>query len=206
MGVSLSKNNIVPIAEAAVKAALAKGATPEAAQAKAAALTNIGVGLGWDVSNVGAAIDLDASVVAVGADGKAVTDGFVFYNKLTAFDGKIRHNGDNLTGKGEGDDETIDVNLDLPTNVNSLVFAVTIHEAQTRGQDFDKVAGAFIRVVDKTSGDELARYSLSENGGGNDTMIFGELRRTDDSWAFAATSAAQAGGLEAIVAKYAVSI
>jgi tellurium resistance protein TerD len=68
------------------------------------------IGLGWDTnaSTTGAAFDLDASVFILGANSKLVGDDyFVFYNNAKSPDGAVTHTGDNLTGDGDGDDESI---------------------------------------------------------------------------------------------------
>ena len=129
-------------------------------------LTNVQVGLGWDArSTDGAAFDLDASVFLVGDDGKVLSDGhFVFYNQKTSPDGAVIHAGDNTTGAGEGDDETVTINLPgVEAGVKRIVFAVTIHEAESRKQNFGMVRNAFMRVLNKDSSTELARFDLSED-------------------------------------------
>ena len=80
---------------------------------EAPGLSAVLVGLGWDARTTsGADFDLDASALLVGAAGKVLSDQhFVFFNNLTSPDGSVEHTGDNLTGEGEGDDETIKVNL-----------------------------------------------------------------------------------------------
>ena len=108
----------------------------------------------------GAPFDLDASVFVLGEDGKVRNNSdFVFFNNLTGGDGAVVHQGDNLTGQGEGDDEVIVVTLDkLPANVAKISFAATIYEADQRRQNFGMVQNAFIRVVNGDGGKEVARY------------------------------------------------
>ena len=99
-------------------------------------LTSIAVGLGWDArSTTGADFDLDASALLTGANGKVLSDAhFVFFNNLKSPDGSVEHTGDNLTGEGEGDDETINVELpSVPAEVQKIVFTVSIYEAEQRG-------------------------------------------------------------------------
>ncbi|RRZ39599.1 TerD family protein, partial [Klebsiella pneumoniae] len=108
------------------------------------------VGLGWDARVTdGQAFDLDASVFLVGENGKVLSDShFVFYNNTTSPDGAVQHQGDNRTGEGDGDDESLKIKLDAePADVDKIIFVVTIHDAQARRQSFGQVSGAFIRLV-----------------------------------------------------------
>ncbi len=130
---------------------LAKGGNVSLSK-EAPGLTAVTVGLGWDVrTTTGTDYDLDASALLCNESGKVVSDRhFVFYNNLTSPDGSVQHTGDNLTGEGEGDDESINVNLaGVPAEVSKIVFPVSIHDAQNRGQSFGQVRNAFIRVVNQ---------------------------------------------------------
>lgn len=177
---------------------------------EAPGLTNITVGLGWDPRVTdGQAFDLDASVFVLGANGKVLNDGsFIFYNNKSTADGTIVHRGDNTTGAGEGDDEQVKVNLgEIAAEVDKLVFAVTIHDADTRGgQNFGMVAKAFIRVVNDADGKELARFDLSEDASVETAMIFGEVYRNGAEWKLRAVGAGFAGGLGPLATSFGVSI
>ncbi|MEU0933944.1 TerD family protein [Embleya sp. NPDC005971] len=119
-------------------------------------LTRIRMGLGWDPAKAGSSIDLDASCIAFDAQGKKVVT--VWFMKLSGLNGAIVHSGDNLTGEGEGDDESIVVRLDaLPPQVTGLVFTVN----SFLGQKFTEVSRAFCRLVDDTTDAELVRFDLS---------------------------------------------
>src|SRR5690554_6530270 len=126
---------------------------------EAPGLTEVTVGLGWEPRVTdGAKFDLDASVFILGENGKVLTEKhFVFYGNLKSLCGNVIHNGDNRTGEGAGDDESVDVNLaGLGDDAKKLVFAVTIHDAEARKQNFGQVDGAYIRVLNKSDGTELA--------------------------------------------------
>ena len=145
---------------------------------EAPGLSEIIVGLGWDPRVTdGTEFDLDASVFITGDNGKVLTDaGFIFYNNKLSADGSVEHLGDNRSGQGEGDDEQVTVKLTgLAADVRKLVFAVTIHDAEARKQSFGQVSNAYIRVVNKADGKEIARYDLSEDASTETAMIFGEL-------------------------------
>jgi tellurium resistance protein TerD len=167
------------------------------------------VGLGW-VARVtdGAAFDLDASVFMLGANGKVRSDAdFIFYNNRTSSDGSIVHGGDNLTGAGEGDDEQVSVDLmGVSNDVQKLIFAVTIHDADERRQNFGMVSNAFIRVVNDESGQEIVRFDLSEDACIETTMAFGELYRHRGEWKFRAVEQGFQGGLGALASSYGVNV
>ncbi|MGW4482035.1 TerD family protein [Rhodococcus triatomae] len=172
-------------------------------------LTAITVGLGWDQrTTTGAAYDLDASALLTGPERKVLSDAhFVFYNNLKSPDGAVEHTGDNLTGEGDGDDESINIDLTaLDPRVTNIFFPVSIHEAVERGQSFGQVINAFIRIVDRNTGIELARYDLSEDASTETAMIFGEVYRNGPEWKFRAVGQGYASGLAGIARDYGVNI
>ncbi|MDD5319852.1 MAG: TerD family protein [Methylococcales bacterium] len=176
---------------------------------EAPGLNKIVVGLGWDArATDGAAFDLDASAFLVKLDGKVRSDSdFCFYNNKVVADGAVQHTGDNTTGAGEGDDEVIKVELSkIPADLDKVVFAVTIHEAEARKQNFGQVNHAFIRVVNEAGGQEIARYDLSEDASVETSMIFGEIYRIGADWKFKAVGQGFAGGLGPLAASFGVSV
>ena len=121
-------------------------------------LTRVRMGLGWDPAQGSKNIDLDASVIAFDNAGRKLE--IVWFLSLKGFSGAIVHTGDNVTGQGEGDDEQIQVDLSrLPDKVSALVFTIN----SFRGQKFTQVSRAFCRLVDDLTGEELARYDLSDS-------------------------------------------
>ena len=176
---------------------------------EAPGLNKIVVGLGWDArATDGAAFDLDASAFLVKLDGKVRSDSdFCFYNNKVVGDGAVQHAGDNTTGAGEGDDETIKVELaKIPGDLDKVVFAVTIHEAETRKQNFGQVNHAYIRVLNEDGGQEIARYDLSEDASIETAMIFGEIYRVGTDWKFKAVGQGFAGGLGPLAKSFGVSV
>lgn len=167
------------------------------------------VGLGWDARVTdGQAFDLDASVFLVGENGKVLSDShFVFYNNTTSLDGAVQHQGDNRTGEGDGDDEQVKIDLTkVAADVKKLVFAVTIHEADSRKQNFGMVSNSFMRVVNNDNGSEIARFDLSEDASTETAMIFGELYRHGAEWKFKAVGQGFAGGLAALATQHGINI
>jgi tellurium resistance protein TerD len=176
---------------------------------EAPGLTNIVIGLGWDTrSTDGSDFDLDASMFVLKEDNKVRSDSdFIFYNNKTGADGAVEHLGDNLTGEGEGDDEQIKVNLNtVPQDVANLAVGVTIHEAETRRQNFGMVSNAFIRVVNGADNSEIARYDLSEDASTETAMVFGEVYRRGSEWKFKAVGQGFQGGLGPLARNYGVNV
>ncbi|EPV6727643.1 TerD family protein [Klebsiella aerogenes] len=171
-------------------------------------MKNVLVGLGWDVRTTdGQDFDLDASALLLSETGKVRSDSdFIFYNNLKSADGSVTHTGDNRTGEGDGDDESLIVKLDMiPANVAKIIFVVTIHDAQMRRQSFGQVSGAFIRLVNNDSQHEVARYDLTEDASSETAMLFGELYRHNGEWKFRAVGQGYAGGLSSVCAQYGIN-
>ena len=176
---------------------------------EAPGLKHVVVGLGWDPRVTdGQEFDLDASVFLCGEDGKVRGDtDFVFYNNKVGGDGAVEHQGDNRTGEGDGDDEQVKIDLSsVPADVKKLAFAVTIHEADSRKQNFGMVSNAFMRVVNGEDGKELARYDLSEDYSTETAMIFGEVYRHGDEWKFKAIGQGFGGGLHPLASSFGVNV
>ncbi|TYB43543.1 TerD family protein [Actinomadura chibensis] len=191
MGVSLAKGGNVSLTKAAPN------------------LTAVTVGLGWDVrATTGADFDLDASALMLAATGKVISDQhFVFFNNLKSPDGSVEHTGDNLTGEGEGDDESINVDLTaVPAECDRIVFPVSIYDADNRQQNFGQVRNAFIRIVNRTDGNELARFDLTEDASTETAMVFGELYRHSGEWKFRAVGQGYASGLAGIAMDFGVNV
>ena len=187
---------------------LAKGGNVSLTKA-APGLKAISVGLGWDVRQTdGAPFDLDASVFLLSAGGKVRSDAdFIFYNNKKSVEGAVEHQGDNLTGVGEGDDESVKMNLEgMPTEVDKIAVSVTIHEAESRRQNFGMVSKAFVRVVNLADNAEIARYDLSEDSSTETAMVFGEIYRNGAEWKFRAVGQGFQGGLGPLARNYGVNV
>jgi tellurium resistance protein TerD len=172
-------------------------------------LKSVWIGLGWDVRRTsGAEFDLDASLFMLGGNGRVRSDAdFIFYNNPQSSDGSVVYAGDNRTGAGEGDDEVINVGLTrVPTDVTRLVIVVSIHEAEARGQNFGMVSNAFVRVLNRDTNKEIARYNLSEDGGANTAVILGEIYRHSGEWKFKAVGQGYTGGLGPLARDFGVNI
>lgn len=160
-------------------------------------LKHIMVGLGWDEAQQGNSsggflgllksmpqdIDCDASAILCNSDGKYMD--LVYYRNLQLSNGSIVHQGDNLTGAGDGDDEQIMVDLSkVSSSVGKIVFVVNIYQASDRKQHFGMIQNAFIRLVDMDKNSEICRYNLSDNYYGMEGLIVGEIYRYNGEWKF----------------------
>ena len=186
---------------------LSKGGNVSLAKADPT-MTKVLMGLGWDPrATDGQDFDLDASAFLLTSTGKVRGDNdFIFYNNLSDTAQSVVHAGDNRTGAGDGDDESLKVDLTkIPAEVDKIAFTVTIHDAEARRQSFGQVGGAFIRLVNDATGIEVARYDLSEDASTETAMIFGELYRHNNEWKFRAVGQGYAGGLEAMCDQYGIS-
>lgn len=176
---------------------------------EAPTMTKMIVGLGWDVrATDGAGFDLDASAFMLNASGKVRSDAdFIFYNQPKSADGSVAHSGDNRTGAGEGDDESIVVELGkVPADVEKIAVCVTIHDAEARKQNFGMVAKAYIRCVNAAGDVEIAKYDLSEDASVETAMIFGEIYRNGADWKFKAVGQGFQGGLGPLAKNFGVNV
>ena len=177
----------------------------------APALKRAMIGLGWDAKDpgrVGAEFDLDASCFLIDANGRAngIQD-FIFYNNLVGGNGSVQHQGDNLTGAGDGDDEQILIEFDrVPANIQKIAIAITIHDADVRRQNFGMVHNAFARVVDNDTQREMIRFDLGEDFSTETAIIAVEFYRHNGSWKMAAVAQGYAGGLAPLARSYGLNV
>lgn len=147
------------------------------------------VGLGWDVNRRGGVdYDLDAWAMAINSKGLQRKN-TVYFGNTSDSSRMITYGGDNLTGAGEGDDETITIKLnELPEDYWRILVGVTIFHGKSRKQVFSDVDNTFIRVFDKQSGKELCRYDDQFKGefGNCTTVLFGMFEKTPEGWEFMA--------------------
>ena len=164
------------------------------------------MGLGWDAnaSTTGQDFDLDASVFILGENKKILSDGhFVFYNNLVSPDGAVEHTGDNLTGAGDGDDESIKVDLSkINPQTVEICFVVTIHKAEERHQNFGQVRNSFVRIYNPDTKEEILKYELDEDFSIETAVEFGRIYKRNNEWKFEAVGVGSKGGLQDFLNKY----
>ena len=167
------------------------------------------IGLGWDArATDGAAFDIDGSIFLLKADGKVRADvDMIFYNNLKSSDGSVTHSGDNTTGAGDGDDETVIVDLaTVPAEIDKIAVCVTIPDAEARKPNFGMVSKAYVRCVNANGNTEIARFDLSEDGSAETAMVFGEIYRNGADWKFKAIGQGYKGGLGPLAASFGVGV
>lgn len=170
-------------------------------------LTKMSVGLGW-IPNEGTGhdFDLDASAFMIDANRLIpVEANFIFYGNTDSPDGALHHTGDDPTGgnSADGDDETIEVDLSkVDPAITEILFVVTIHEAESRKQNYGQVRDSYIRIVDDATGQEVAKYELGEDFSIETAVEFGRLYKRDGKWKFEASGIGYRQDLAFFLAKY----
>lgn len=169
-------------------------------------LSKVGVGLGWDPNEgTGFDFDLDASAFMLGENKKLPKEEFfVFYNNQKSPDGAVESSGDDLTGgNSDGDDETLTVDLKkVDAKIQEILFTVTIHDFESRRQNFGQVRNSFIRIYNSQTNEEIAKYELDEDFSVETAVEFGRLYKRNGEWKFEAMGIGYKGGLQYFVDKY----
>lgn len=167
---------------------------------EAPGLSKIMLGLGWvERKTVGVDFDLDVSAIMLTESGRARSDDdMIFYLQPVSKCGSVTYGGDNKKGADAAgvDAETMSVDLrEVPQEIKKIVFTVTIYGWRKRRQNFGMVSDAYIRLVDESSGKEVARYDLTEDASTETAMIFAELYRNGSDWKFKAVGQGYVNGL-----------
>jgi tellurium resistance protein TerZ len=189
---------------------LTKGGTLSLKKDDGGELTRVRMGLGWDQAKkggffgglTGGSIDLDASALLFDANRNLVD--YVAFNHLRSKDGSVSHGGDNLTGAGDGDDETIDVDLSrVPANVTAIAFVITSYS----GQAFDKIQNVFCRLVDLSAGQkEVVKYQLGSEQGNSNAQVMAVVARSGSGWTFRAIGESSKGKVAKDMVKVSASV
>lgn len=174
---------------------MTKGQQVSLTKAGGGTLTKVRMGLGWDATKKRGmfggmktqSIDLDASCLLFDGAGNLVDQ--VWFQQLNSADGSVRHTGDNRTGAGDGDDESVVVDLSrVPSGVKTLVFTVN----SFTGQDFSQIENAYCRLVDETNEEEIAKFTLTGSGQ-HTAQLMAKVTREGQGWAMTAIGAAASG-------------
>ena len=170
-------------------------------------LSKITVGLGWDPNEgTGYDFDLDASAIMINENRKLLNEQhFVFYNNLKSPDGSLEHTGDDPDGKSSDgdDDEAIKIDLNrVSSDVQEILFIVTIDDFQARKQNFGQVRNSYIRIVDDLKGEEIAKYELDEDFSIETGVEFGRLYKRNGQWKFEASGIGYQADLAFFLEKY----
>ena len=167
-------------------------------------LDKVILGAGWDVATMGQDFDIDISAFLVGSNNKVnqIPQDVIFFNNK--FSDGIYLEGDNRTGAGEGDDERIQIDLSqIRSDIQRIVFIVTIHEAQARRQTFGMVNNSYVRLLDSKNNErELCRFNLKENGSTVTSVVFAELYKDGYEWYFKAIGDGKIADLNGMLGLY----
>lgn len=162
---------------------------------------NVLVGIGWQLNAFDSdTLDVDVSCFLLNKDGKTrVDEDFIFYNNLSACEGAIVHNGDNLIGAGDGDDESISVDMNgIPFDVVKVMFVLSIYKGEEKNQQMSSIRNGYIRILNIANGFEVLRYEISPdvaNSEGETSMLVASLNREGPKWHFEAIGQLVQGGL-----------
>jgi tellurium resistance protein TerD len=153
-------------------------------------LDHLAAGLSWDANQAanGPTFDLDAfALVLKGGKLFHETDGLMYFNRQSILNGAITSSGDNLTGAGDGDDETVNILLSkLPADAEEVLIAVNIYDAAGKHENFGQVSSAAIRLYNAATNTELMKYDLSEDYSSFTGVLMGKVYRKDGEWKFTA--------------------
>lgn len=169
--------------------------------------TNVTIGLGWTPNEgTGQSFDLDCSVFMLNEQGVIPNESnFIFFNNLVSPDGAVKHTGDDRTGSNSagGDDEQILIDINKMSNdIKELLFIATIHDAIQKGQNFGQVKNAYIRIVNNTDGQEIAKFDLGEDFSIETSVEFGRIYQKNGEWKFDASGIGYREDLSFFVSKY----
>jgi tellurium resistance protein TerD len=173
----------------------------------AVGFTNITVGLGWEPNEgTGADYDLDVSAIMIDKNRKMPNkDYFVFYGNLKSPDGALTHTGDDPDGTSSDgdDDESIVIDMTkINSNIQEILFVVTIDGAEDKKQNFGQVRDSYIRLIDNNSGKEVMKYELGEDFSIETGIEFGRLYRRNNEWKFDASGIGYKEDLAFFLGKY----
>ncbi len=167
-------------------------------------LEKVILGAGWDVASIGQDFDVDIAAFLLNANGKVgqIPQDVIFFNNK--FGDGIYLEGDNRTGAGEGDDERIQIDLSqIRSDVQKIVFIVTIHNAQEKRQTFGMVNNSYVRILDaKNNEKEICRFNLKENGSTVTSVVFAELYKDGYEWYFKAIGDGKIADLNGMLGLY----
>lgn len=190
------------------------------------------VGLGWEESHDGDTdFDLDVSAFLLSSDNKVrrAMD-MIFYGNLNwkwdeekknklldIMNVGVVHRGDDQSGRGEVDDiielngkkdnEQIFIETDkIPSDIQKIVFTVTIYDYVARVQNFGQMSNAYIRIIDRSKKEVLASFDLKEDYSTKTAIIAGALVRESGEWSFQAIGEGREGGLLELCYEYGVNV
>ena len=177
---------------------------------KVPSLRRITVGAGWDHKMFEEKkVDVDLSCFLLDKNNQTrVDEDFIFYNNDSGSDGAVRHMGDSRTGAGDGDDESIRIDLNgVPFDVQRIMLVLSIYNADEAEQHLGMVRNIYLRLVNEEDGNEIVRIQMDEKFlNGITGMQAACLVREGPKWYFEALENSVRGGLGAIATQYGIIV
>lgn len=151
-------------------------------------LKKVRIGISWNENkfNTGGSYDIDVSAFGLvhNAAGEAKLKSeeyFVFYNQLATPAKEIVHSGDNRTGTGSGDDETIIIDVEKAMAIlDEISFVITIHDAIAKKQNFGQIQNSNVNVYNDEDGSIIATYNLEESFSNETALQLGSLYKNPE--------------------------
>ena len=174
-------------------------------------LSKLHVGAGWELNAFDSdVLDLDMSIFMLDKTGKTrIDEDFIFYNQMEAFGGAIKHNGDSRSGAGDGDDESILIDLHgIPFDIIQLMIVISIYKGDEKEQRLGQVRNAYVRISNGDSMHEIARYYMDEDlEDKNETAVLAAvINREGPKWHFKPIAEFVPGGLREVAMRYGLTI
>lgn len=179
--------------------------------AKDLTLSKVQVGGGWELNVFDSdALDLDMSLFLIDKNGQTrIDEDFIFYNNAEACNGGIKHNGDSRTGTGDGDDESVYIDLHtVPFDIIQILIVISIYKGDEKEQRLGQVRNAYIRIMNAESMHEISRYELSDDMEDKEetAVIAATINREGPKWHFKPLAEFVPGGLRAVAMRYGLII
>lgn len=142
-------------------------------------ITRLTIGCAWSPAKSGPDIDIDLS--AAGYDKRGNRVQLTYFGDKSGLTG-VQSLGDNTSGAGEGDDETLVVDLNkVKSTINKVVIFINIYQAQSRGQNLSMMRDTSVRIYNH--GYKYAEFTC-ENIPAVTGMVLCEMTRSGNSWEF----------------------
>lgn len=147
--------------------------------------------------------DVDVSAFLVGKDGKVLDDSwFVFYGQPSSPDGSTTF----TVLSNETDRQKIVIDTaKLSSEIDKLIFVLSINEAAQKGLNFSIVCDAYLRILD-ANGNEICSYEMEDYYDNVVSMVIGEIYRHNADLKFNPVGNGMSKDLGGLCELYGVSV
>ncbi len=147
--------------------------------------------------------DVDVSAFLVGKDGKVLDDSwFVFYGQPSSPDGSTTF----TVLSNETDRQKIVIDTaKLSSEIDKLIFVLSINEAAQKGLNFSMVCDAYLRILD-ANGNEICSYEMEDYYDNVVSMVIGEIYRHNADLKFNPVGNGMSKDLGGLCELYGVSV